>query len=598
MTYSEHFLKRKQDHEKAKESYFDGLADTALASSMTFMPILAPLAVAIYKAFSSAKIEAKAKKAMHPTEMDSRYLPNQMGDLSIQDGLMFGLGMELGEFKDWKAYATENAGRQLSKNEELDLFARMLPSFSPTMIIDDLLTRHIAFSAQTGSGKTETMFAVADQQFARGGGMIIFEAKGKEGDYGVIEKITALADQHGRLDDVEYFSVDDAKNCMSWNPWVAKDPKALISMAMALQPTDGDQYFKDMNKYGLTAAILALRYQIKPRAFCFKDLMAIFSDADILIGLHKTMSSSTSAARTAKNYVNTVLTNFMTQDRRTKQNEFNYDMYQSRFSGLGATVGNFCHSEYSEIINSLTPDIDITKSIQNNKITIISVSTLTDKEGVSTLGQIFMADLARAIGELLKTGTKPLIPCITWLDEYPSFKSEAHQSLFQLVRAANIGMIISFQGLNFLKEESETFARNIIGNTWNVMFSDIKDDETRDAAAKLSNTTIRMFKVQTEAENSGTSHTSESSGITHNKSKATSKSEGYKATRETLVQPEDLYLEAGDCLLIGKQQTIRLRMPFVEFSDPIKRMDEYSLTKFDDRKNLGDELWSKMANAN
>ena len=592
MAYTEQFLARKYKYEKKGPTFKASVRDMLLGCSATFAPLPASMVFSAYLGFKAAKDISEINSALQPLSIDKRYLPTKIGDLEFQDGILLGLGMELGEFKDWVQYAQEKREAPFSQDESIEYYAKMLKSFSPTMLIDDLLTRHLAFSAQTGSGKTELMFSTADQQIARGGGMIIFEAKGKEGDVGAIEKITALAEQHGRLDDVEYFSMDDAENCFTWNPWVSKDARALISMAMALQPTDGDRYFRDMNKYGLTAAILALRFQQTPKPFCFKDLMAIFSDPDVLIKLHQKMSTSTAESKNAKTYVSAVLTFFVSADRQGNS-FFNREMYQSRFSGLAATVGNFCHSEYSEILNSLNPDINIKNSIVNNKITIISVSTLGDREGVSTLGQIFMADLARAIGEILKEGSKPVIPCITWLDEYPSFKSVTHQPLFQLVRAANVGLVISFQGINFLKEESETFARNVLGNTWNVLFSDIKDPETRKEAADLGNTVVNMFKMEQKATSSGKSHTSEQSGMAHNKSQSLSTTNGYKGQRETLIQPEDLFLEAGDALLIGKRQVIKLRMPLVEFSKPLKTMKEYKLTKFDDRKNVGDELWSK-----
>ena len=166
----------------------------------------------------------ESASALHPPPIDYRYRPVELKDLGIQDGITLGLGMELGEFKDWMAHHEEKIGRSLSADERHEFLCQMLPSFSPTMLIDDLLTRHLAFSAQTGSGKTELMLSVADQQIARGGGMIIFEAKGKEGDFGVTEKVAALCEQYGRLDDFEYFSMDDAENCMTWNPWIAKKP--------------------------------------------------------------------------------------------------------------------------------------------------------------------------------------------------------------------------------------------------------------------------------------------------------------------------------------------------------------------------------------
>ncbi len=591
MAYSEHFLKRKKRYEGGLNAFKDGLVLSFMVSAVTFLPVFIPLVVSILFGLKTAKRVTETVQAMHPTPLDSRYLPTHLEDLKIQDNLLLGLGMELGEYQDWSAFAEERLDRGFSESEKTDYLIDMLPKMSPVGLVDELLVKHLAYSAQTGSGKSELMFATAEQQIARGGPLIIFEAKGKEGDVGASEKIAALCAQHGRIADFQYFSLDDSENCHSWNPWVCKDARALISMAMALSPNDGDRYFRDMNKYGLTAAILALRYQKKSSPFCFKDLMAIFSDAKILIKLHKTMSDVGEDARTARIYVGHVLNFFMTERNNRKQ--FNTEMYQSRFAGLAATIGNFCHSEYSKIINSLQPDINITESIQDNKITIISVSSLTDPEGVSILGQIFMADVSRAIGEILKSNNKPIVPAVLWLDEYPSFKATSHQTLFQLVRAANIGVVISFQGINFLKEESETFARNVMGNTWNIMFSDIKDDETRTLAADLSNTVIRMFKMQSTAMSSGASFASEGSGINHTKSDSSSITTAHKAVRETLIQPEDLFLNAGDSILIGKTQTIRLRMPFVEFQMPIPTMNEHNLVRFDDRSESGDDLWSR-----
>jgi len=594
MAYSEHFLKRKQTYERGMTALKDGAILSLMASSATFLPVFIPLIISVILGLKTARRATESFKTMHPAPLDSRYLPTEIEDLKIQDNILLGLGMELGEYQDWSAFTEDKLQRGFSRSEVTDYLIDMLPKFSPVTLIDDLLRKHLAYSAQTGSGKSELMFATAEQQIARGGPLIIFEAKGKEGDVGASEKIAALCAQHGRIADFQYFSLDDSENCHSWNPWVCKDARSLISMAMALSPSDGDRYFRDMNKYGLTAAILALRYQKRSAPFCFKDLMAIFSDAKILIKLHKTMSDVGEDARTARIYVGHVLNFFMTERNNKKQ--FNTEMYQSRFAGLAATIGNFCHSEYSKIINSLKPDINITESIEKNKITIISVSSLTDPEGVSILGQIFMADVSRAIGEILKSGNKPIVPAVLWLDEYPSFKATSHQTLFQLVRAANIGVVISFQGINFLKEESETFARNVMGNTWNIMFSDIKDDETRTLAADLSNTVIRMFKMQTSAKSSGASFGSEGSGINHTKSDSFSVSTGHKAVRETLIQPEDLFLDAGDSILIGKTQTIRLRMPYVEFQMPIPTMSEHELVRFDDRSESGDDLWSRESN--
>jgi hypothetical protein len=244
--------------------------------------------------------------------------------------------------------------------------------------------------------------------------------------------------------------------------------------------------------------------------------------------------------------------------------------------GVKAALQSFAQGDFAKVLCSTTPDLNLRRAIEDGEIVILSANTLSDKEGVATFGRLFMADLAVAIGEIQKNETKPLLPFPVWLDEYASFKHTFHQVLFQLARSANVGLIIGVQGFEFLADgkEGATFARNVLANCWNHIFFDIRDDTSKDFAAKLAGTLIKEMEQKSEGYSDSEGFDKSKGDMVGTRNRGKSITTGTKATREDEIQPEDLKLDAGDAIWIGKFDTKRVRLPFVKFKNPAPNLRE------------------------
>lgn len=536
-----------------------------------------------------ARLEKKYASMRMAFDIDDRYQLKQAPENGFIDRIVLGIGMELGWYKSGLIAAEKESG-SMSAEQKKAYFVDQLPNMSPVCLMDDIATRHIVYLGQTGVGKTEAMLASLKQSVERGGGGIIFEAKGEEI---AGQRAYEICEAAGVEHKFRYISFEDKALSHTYNPFVGDNIRALTSTATKLQKEGGEPFFDAVSYSGLSAAIILLSRQKDKKPFNFRDIQTIFVDPSEFLRLHETMAGTTEDEKIDQIYISRFLQGFVSYNNKGQQ-YFNADKWQTFFAGVIAAINPFCNSNYGAVVNSYDPDIELRKCIENNEVLVVSISSLADSKGASLFGQIFLADLARAIGEIQVAGTKPYFVYPVWLDEYASFKHEHHQQLFQLARSANISLAISVQGINFLKQESEEFAKNVVGQCWTSIFYDIKDPDTRELAAAFAGTVIREFEQTSEGTNTGQSHDSTGSGSTlYTKSEGKSVSSGTKAMREELIQPEDMMLDAGDALIIGKNETYRVRMPIIEFDNEPVHLSEKTIVRFDRGLGRGLNLYHK-----
>lgn len=562
------------------------------AGLLPFVPAFIPVAGGILAGLSDAYFRRQEARTIRQGINDSRYQTRQLEDCQIARSTFLGMAQPLDVYKDG-LQQYENLYGRLSGDLRRSYLADALPSFSPLMLPDDLFTRHLAMIGQTGVGKTETMLSMLWNITSRGGGALIFEAKGGKD---VPVAAYRMLEAQGRPQDFRFLNFEDIYKSHSYNPVFSGSPRSMINTGMMVLPNDGDEFFRDVNRYGLTAAIVCLKHQPGNPTFNIKDLCVVLSDLKEFIRLYEKMPETSKEFIQARQFIAQFLSFWKTTNRDGEE-YMNTDLYQTRLMGLVAKLSAFTHSEFGELINSYSPDIDLRKAIEEGQVVVISFSSLGDAESTALFGKLAMADFARAVGDVHAAGTKPAVPFMAFLDEYPSFKAEFHEKLWQLARSSNVAMVLSAQGYNFLANESEHFAKNILANCWNHLFYDVKDPDTRDYAKKLSQTVINLFEQNTESENIGHSQGSESSGVVTQMSSGRGVSKGYKATREELLQPDDMILEEGDAILLGKSATYRVRLPLIEWEKESYEWDEIELDHWD-RKGNGLGLWEKAYERN
>ena len=512
----------------------------------------------------------------------------EIEDASVSKSTYFGQSTP---YRRWREDIEEAGGSDISPERYRDIASTLYPKMRPYGLPNDLLTRHVCFLAQTGSGKTEFFMSILSQQIKKGGGVIIVEAKSDSDFAGSAYRMCEEAD---RLDDLSIINLEHPEISHSWNPLHNGGVRQQISMLKAIQGSSSEEFWEDVARFATTAAILSLALQPGNPSYHIRDLIPVLSDFQVLKQLVKTIREEDSKDHLeGKRFLATYLNHWYIKEKEA----FDEAKYKNLLLGTISKLNAYSHSEYVDIVNTYNPDVDIKKTILEGKIVILSMSALADKDGAELLGRLFIADIARAVGEIQQEKSKPLVPCPVLLDEYGSFKDATQINLFQLARSANVPMIIAMQGKGFLEAgKDKAFAENVMGNCWHHIYSDVRDTNTRDFACTMAGSLVYRLNQESVGESSGESKSSDSTGVTTDDSQSRSFSTGFKESRDNLLRHEDFAsLDKGDALIVGKSGVHRLRLPLMKMNKPPAEWSEMILVKHPKKGRPGIGLFDKYA---
>jgi hypothetical protein len=536
---------------------------------------------AMYVYYQHASIALNDVKQIDPNH---RYTPPN--DAEIVPSLYLGHALEFTDFEDdferWKGEnGITKVDAKARKLHIASLFANN--SFQPFFMPHQALVRHVSITGGSGSGKTELYLSAIYQIMQQSGGAMIFDAKGSGN---LIAQVNALAQITGRASDIMFVTMDRLIS-HTYNPLLYGSSRQTISTVMKMEGKTKEEFFRNLNRWALTAAILCLQAQPNTPAFNFADLGVIFNDPYEFHQLFMRIPTSEDAVR---GFVWQFLKQWVKEDR-DQGTIYDVNRYRERLTGLANNMFSLTHSEYGRVINDYSPDIELKSAILENKIIVISMGALSDKEGLELFGKLYMADLARAIGQIQAERSAPLTPYVVFLDEYASFADESHVELTQLARDANISIWISVQGKGFLDKVDPTFTARMLTNCATHIYFDTRDPDTREFAAKLAGSVVRTFAQDSESETFASSSRNFESGQLTTDNESAGSSFGWKEAREELLQPEHFaVLEPGDALVLSKYGAYRMRLPMMEFVSPPADVDEIMLPYAEKPKRAGLDL--------
>tara|TARA_R110002124_G_scaffold128157_23_gene288777 strand:+ start:7193 stop:8920 length:1728 start_codon:yes stop_codon:yes gene_type:complete len=569
------------------------LISTALfGSAIPFMPLPIVIGIGVASAYLSLYVQKDLNKGEQPIVWDSGLVEKELPDCDLRRNTYLGQAMPFSEWKDELEEVRRKTGSVTADDVRMavnDNYSSMMP----LMLSDDLLTRHMALLAATGTGKTELILSIIQQQIRKGAGLILVEAKSDSDFAGAIYSMMKEA---GRLDQFKLINFEFPENSHKYNPFMAGGVRATLSTAMKIQSSSSEEFWKDTARFCLTAAILTLKLQPGSPAFHIKDIIALMSDFDLLLDYTKRIREDESPShKDGSDWLFSFLRNWYNE----QDGEWNYRQYKTLTQGLISKLSAFGHSEYSTIVNTYSPDVDLKHAILNNEVVVLSMSSLADKDGVEIFGKLFISDLARAVGEIQLEKSKPLALCPAIFDEWPSFMDESQVQLFQLARSANVPIIIAMQGVGFLETISPAFVENVLGNCWHHIYCDVRDTKTREFAVKLAGKILNKLESTAEGTSTGASHASEQGGLVGNQSDGNSTSKTYKAQREELIQAEDFStLDQGDAIVVGKSGTHRLRMPLIRNKFPSVHFNQMRLVRRKPKAHTGSYAWDEYTKRN
>ncbi|MFL1449097.1 type IV secretory system conjugative DNA transfer family protein [Pseudomonas tritici] len=527
-----------------------------------------------------------------PLVWDSQLEESDLTDCDLRRNTYFGQVMP---YSEWKANIehVRNEKGTVTANDVRQTLNEVYPQMMPFMLTDDLMTRHVALLAATGTGKTELLLAIIQQQIRKGAGLILVEAKS---DSDFAGSIYSMMKEANRLDQFKLINFEYPEQSHTYNPFFSGGARSTISTAMKVQANSKEEFWTDMARFTLTAAILTLKLQPGSPAFNIKDMIALLMDFDLMLSYLKRIKPEESKYhKEGMEWLYSYLRNWYKEGDQ----EWNYNSYKTLTQGLVSKLSAFAHSEYSTIVNTYAPDVDLKHAILNNEVVVLSMSSLADKDGVELFGKLFISDLARAVGEIQLEKSKPLSMCPAIFDEYPSFMDATQVQLFQLARSANVPIIIAFQGVGFLADISPEFVEMVLGNCWHHIYCDVRDTSTREFAVKLAGTVITKMESTAEGQSTGASHASDEAGLVANQSDGESASVSTKATREEMIQPEDFAtLDQGDGIIVGKSGTYRVRMPMVRNTFPNVQFADMQLVRRRPRGRPGIYAWDEFTKKN
>lgn len=540
-----------------------------LAAALPFVPSYVTGAIGAALGAIGGQKHRTSRLIEEPSPLTERLRFKVPAEPGVVDRVYVGHAMDLEAFKGMQAAAEDRVGQftgAQAKAFKTDAISRMEALF----LSDDLLTRHIFVSGSSGLGKSVFFQSMEFQQIARGGGLIRFDAKG---DAESAARTYAICKALGRENDLMWFNLDRTAISHTYNPLRGANVRELTSSLMKLygEVNPSNEFFGKMARNALIAGLTCLNEQVPPLAINLSDLAALFSSPSLLLRYYQRMPQNTEEQRRAKEFVFTFVNQFIVtkQTRDGIVHEFADGKYTEALRGLTASLLDFSHSEWRVLANSYSPDINLYDAILDQKIVMISLPALADRESARLFGRLFVADLARAVGELYNRGERSLIPYLVMMDEYGSIADSSHTELWAQARGANVGLMAAVQGRGFLDQIDKTFTNNLITNAWTHMYFSQQDAESQQLAAKLAGTVVNRMATESVSTSFGKSFANSETGMLNDESHGKSSSIGFREDREDKILPEDFQLTEGEALMVSKFGTFRMFLPNGVFTVPV-----------------------------
>ena len=254
------------------------ISSALFGSAIPFMPAPLIIAMGVAAAYHCLGIDKALSESDKPMIWDSNLEESELSDCDLRRNTYFGQVMP---YSEWKANINEvsNAKGAVTQNDVRKTLNDVYSQMMPFMLTDDLMTRHVALLAATGTGKTELLLAIIQQQIRKGAGLILVEAKSDSDFAGCIY---AMMEEAGRLDQFKCINFEFPEQSHSYNPVFSGGVRSTLSTLMKIQANSTEEFWTDIARYTLTAATLVLKLQPGGPAFNIKDMIALLMDFDLL----------------------------------------------------------------------------------------------------------------------------------------------------------------------------------------------------------------------------------------------------------------------------------------------------------------------------
>jgi len=433
----------------------------------------------------------------------------------------------------------------------------------PLDIENDKLMRHLAIIGQSGVGKTVLGLNLLWQQTARGGGWLFIDAKL---DKDTRDQLAYMARVFGREDEFYVMNVDEPENSNTYNPILNGDPDSIASRLMNLLPVaegnPGADYYRQQANYALTVLIAAL--QAAKRRYTFMDLAIMLQSAAAIGKVESLVPLDDPAFMVLQVF----LDSFKKQDKNGIK--VDVDKLKTVLGGMAGRIAQFAQGKFGQVFNTVTPEIDLTDIVRNNKMCYVMLPTMEKDTASLNLGKMVLSDLRTTVAQMQKLtkSERPNPPFICFADEMGSYCTgmTGIARMFEQARSAGVMMIPAFQTFGNLAATSPEFEEMIIGNTWTKCFFKLGAvDSATKAADLIGQRTKYQYSVSSSQSESASA---QSLRVTPDSSQSESGGvgESWRQVEDYRVPPDKLTrMGIGECVVTSGARTFHISTQAIEF---------------------------------
>ncbi|MHB1839922.1 MAG: type IV secretion system DNA-binding domain-containing protein, partial [Acidobacteriaceae bacterium] len=240
----------------------------------------------------------------------------------------------------------------------------------------------------TGSGKTELLKGIFQQDVARGGPVIFIDGKGEKK---VVNQLLAYIDSIGRMDDVRVLDPTHSETSVSYNPFSAPSDRIDQHVSFVFDSFNrgksSDSFFDEHQRTYLEN-IARVLYHTGQR-FNFYDVLVAAYDVNVLQRLMQMARERVRRPGTAtKQQVLTLEMSIF-----NLLNTFNEPDRISKIQGLINNMMSFMGEDLALITGPYDNLLSLDDVIDKNLILIVSLNTNVESKSTIALGRILLQNL-------------------------------------------------------------------------------------------------------------------------------------------------------------------------------------------------------------
>ena len=394
-----------------------------------------------------------------------------IGDLVLGLSIIIGVCVYFAHF-------TLNPTSQLdgeSPQHEKGDYSLCLDQEGKYFIPSELLKYHTEVIGSSGMGKTNIFNYMIQQGIQSGLGMFVFDAKSNYNKH-----IPYYASKYGRIHDLKYFDLADIKRSQTYNPDFKDRPDEVFNglMKSIFYGPVREEYYRDQASDVLSNLTNLLFQEVKHvTRMDYQNLISneirSFKTIEYLSRKHK---ETVSGRYFLERWVG----------MSEKDRELN-------LSGLTSKLARFTSREWSPLINTLNPDIQMKDVVEKSQIFLFGTSSLVNQEDSKPVIISALVDLAGVIGRRLIE--KPKKPFFVFLDEFYTAAYPGLNDLISLGREANVCFFLAHHSLGQLAAVSQEFKDDILTNTNHKIVLNITEKDTVDFFAAIFGTKVTKKDV-------------------------------------------------------------------------------------------------------